>query len=177
MYYNIKCRGQRDVIMELDLECFFYGKSAICTGCHHFTVCFPSISGFTSSWEDIVMIERNYSLSKFETANFPITFFNQFGKNTKPLRTVEIGALLFTQQVCTGNQILKSTPRVFLQNHWNQSNLQMQQHRGAEDCHFDIFRHCGRAPSKRGRYWEIHPLCPRDFPQPSLVLMEHGHNA
>ena len=51
-----------------------------------------------------------------------------------------------------------------------------------------------RAPSKRGRYWEIHPRCPRDFPRDismvegnlegrgggfpntSLVWMVHGYN-
>ena len=120
IYYNIKCRGQRDIIMELDLECsFFYGKSAICTGVkdsvHILWFVFLQFKALPGPREDIVMIERNYSLSKFETVNFPITFHNQFGKNTKPLCTVEIGALLFTQQVCTGNQILKSTPRV--QNH------------------------------------------------------------
>ena len=27
--------------------------------------------------------------------------------------------------------------------------------------------HCIRAAPKRGRYWEIHPLRPRDFPRPS----------
>ena len=25
---------------------------------------------------------------------------------------------------------------------------------------------CIRAPPRRGRYWEIHPRCPKDFPRP-----------
>ena len=31
---------------------------------------------------------------------------------------------------------------------------------------FNMKGHCIRAPPKRGRYWEIHPRSPRDFPRP-----------
>ena len=76
-----------------------------------------------------------------------------------------------------------------------------------KDCQFEIFNsglcdlkgvafkkeYCIRAPSKRGRYWEIHPQCQREFLRPercpkgnlegrgggfpnnSQVLVEYGH--
>ena len=39
-----------------------------------------------------------------------------------------------------------------------------------------ISQECIRAPSKRGRYWEIHPRCPRDVPraQPDGHLEDRG---
>ena len=33
--------------------------------------------------------------------------------------------------------------------------------------------HCIRAPSKRGRYWEIRPQCPRDFPNTQEISREN----
>ena len=35
--------------------------------------------------------------------------------------------------------------------------------------------HCIRAPSKRGRHWEIHPRCPRDFPRDVPGAKPEGH--
>ena len=34
--------------------------------------------------------------------------------------------------------------------------------------------HCIRAPPRRGRYWEIHPRRPRDFPRPERNLEGRG---
>ena len=41
-----------------------------------------------------------------------------------------------------------------------------------EVLNISIALYCIHAPSKRGRYWEIHPRCPRDFPRP----VEYGHS-
>ena len=53
-------------------------------------------------------------------------------------------------------------PQTFMQRRINQSvnfKLLLGQH---PLCIVD----CIRAPPRRGRYWEIHPRCPKDFPRP-----------
>ena len=52
-------------------------------------------------------------------------------------------------------------------------NSGFQLNAGTEQSIFDVkhlgsMRYCIRAPPKRGRYWEIHPRRPRDFPRPKI---------
>ena len=46
--------------------------------------------------------------------------------------------------------------------HWYNTKVQRT---GEQKTHGTLDMECIRAPQKRGRYWEIHPRRPRDFPR------------
>ena len=66
--------------------------------------------------------------------------------------------------ICSSASIIKATFRyVHCQLIFLLSNFIMM---FSDNILVNIMEHCIRAPSKRVRYWEIHPRCPRDFPRP-----------